>query len=277
MDARKELQLLGGIVEVILYDVAEEIGEVYFDLINREGRRLQRIFNFFDPESELSLLNKRRKAKVSRELAFVLAYSLELCRETGGRYDVSRGEEFLARRLGTAARVACNYADISMTRGEARLLHPEARIDLGSIAKGFIVDALIDYIKELGVESGFINARGHMRIFGKRFEVVDIQHARTESERAASLILEEMAISTSGDATKSVIVGRRGFVTATAIAGTLMEAEAIATTVLLLETEETASFLSSKDVKVLAVDERGNEYRYNGFEEVRMRRVMPVE
>lgn len=48
----------------------------------------------------------------------------------------------------------------------AQLTDPEARVDLGGTAKGFIADALCELMKEQGVAGAFVNLGGNVALFG---------------------------------------------------------------------------------------------------------------
>ena len=200
MDAERIFSLLGGDVEIVLYDVDTSISEDCFEEIYQEGLRLQKIFNFFNPKSELSLLNKKRTLFVSEELLYVIKNALKYCKKTNGLYDISKGKEIRCRKQGNPTKaVLCTYKDIRIIGNKITLLNPDVCLDLGSIAKGFIVDKLIEFIESKGVESAFIDARGDMRIFGKHLEVVEVQHPRKKKNASSPIVLENKAIATSGD------------------------------------------------------------------------------
>ncbi len=274
MDAERIFSLLGGDVEIVLYDVDTSISEDCFEEIYQEGLRLQKIFNFFDPKSELSLLNKKRTLCVSEELLYVIKIALRYCTETNGLYDITKGVEIRDRKEGNSIKpVSCTYKDIKISKNQIILLHPEVCIDLGSIAKGFIVDKLIEFIKLKGVESAFIDARGDMRIFGKHIEVVGVQHPRKKKNASFPIVLENKAIATSGDynqfygnKNKCHIIGKNNLVSVTVIADTLMEADVLATCIFLLGENEAKPFLSQrKSVYAFIFNENLEESSINGF------------
>ena len=90
--------LLGGEVEFAFYDIDKSLAENLAEELYIEGLRLQKIFNNFDDSSELFLLNKKRELKVSKELLEVLKESLKYSELTDGKYDVSKGKQFLERK-----------------------------------------------------------------------------------------------------------------------------------------------------------------------------------
>jgi thiamine biosynthesis lipoprotein ApbE len=93
----QKFPLFGSEVEFRIYDV-ESDDFVALDAISdiyREALRLQRIFNLYDPNSELNELNIRRKIDASEELLFVLKKAIHFSRITNGLYDVTLGRNFL--------------------------------------------------------------------------------------------------------------------------------------------------------------------------------------
>ncbi len=61
-----------------------------------------------------------------------------------------------------------DYHNIRIDGNEVTLLDPDARIDLGGIAKGYIADRMKDFLNENGVTSGFINLGGNVLVLGPK-------------------------------------------------------------------------------------------------------------
>jgi len=87
--------LFGKDVEIVLYDIDEELALEAAEKAYAEGVRLSRIFNFYDDKSELSLLNKERSRQMPDEFMRLLDIAKEFYILTDGRYDVS--EKFSSR------------------------------------------------------------------------------------------------------------------------------------------------------------------------------------
>ena len=80
--------------------------------------------------------------------------------------------------------------------------HPDVKIDLGGIAKGWAVDRSIEILKRAGVTSAIVTAGGDSRILGDRRGtpwMIGIRHPRKPDAYAVRLPLQDSAISTSGD------------------------------------------------------------------------------
>lgn len=265
MEHRFSFPLVGGTIELSLYGIDALSAESIAQEAKREGLRLQKIFNLYDPQSELSSINARRVAKVSSEMEFVLKEALRLCQETDGQYDITKGKSFLARKSGEEVTVLCSHHDVTLDGGVVRFTHPDVHIDLGSIAKGYIVDRLGALIRSHGVLGGFIDARGDLLAFGPSTEIVDIEHPRDSGGVAGSVVLQEAAIATSGDYAQYVddyershLLGRKDIISASVLAPTLMQADAIATALALVGMDKAKALLAKHpECSAVLIDETG--------------------
>jgi FAD:protein FMN transferase len=280
-DFTRSIKLMGGRVAVTIYDIdSTEAGEFYDDILEEVedvGQRLQRTFDFFDPGSELSRLNRERELRVSKELAEVISSGLMFSEETGGRYDITFGRKIIARKLGEELPdTGCSYKDVSVVGRKVTLGHYDAMIDLGSIAKGYAVDRLVDYMIGIGIESGFVDARGDMRVFGRRTEEVAIQHPREHGRTINPFTLREASAATSGDYNqyygsfdRSHIVGDTDFCSVTVVSESCTDADAIASCVFLMGSVGALDFLRRhKEARVFAMDRDLKNYSYNGFQDL---------
>ena len=197
------------------------------------AHRLVAIFSDYDPQSELSrLVAASRQAmpmhpmRVSAPLWEVLDRSVSLSRATGGAFDVTVGPYVRlwkrarqlgavpsARRLAEASR-AVGYTKLRLdakTRTVA-LMAPRMRIDLGAVAKGYIVDKTLSAIRQAGYPQALVDAGGDLAVGaappgqpGWRIGLV------AGDQRAASPVafvwLSERAVATSGDTYRYVEIG----------------------------------------------------------------------
>ncbi len=89
------------------------------------------------------------------------------------------------------------------------LTRPEGlKINLGSIAKGFILDKVADFLKQNGVSSAVINAGGDIQIFGQKKALkIGVKHPRSENNDIIQILsLHNMAVVTSGDYERFFII-----------------------------------------------------------------------
>lgn len=268
---------MGGLIECVLYFKEASRAHDAQALLNgveQESLRLQAIFNFYDPCSELSRLNESRHAEISGELAEVLGLALEFCHRFDGAYDVSLGRRFLARKRGKPEPdTRGTYRDIRLDGREVALGHPDLLLDLGSVAKGFLVDRLFDWLKERDVVDAFIDARGDMRISGWHCEMIEIQDPRGPGALGKPIRMENLAVATSGDYSQFVgdfsqshLLGKKRFCSATVIAPTLALADALATGAMVASIPATRSvFDALGECSALLVDESGETTLLGAF------------
>ncbi|RMD58157.1 FAD:protein FMN transferase [Candidatus Woesearchaeota archaeon] len=264
--AYAEFKLCGGTFEAQLNDVSQEIAEPLFEELIMEGRRLERIFNLFDNQSELSKLNSRRKLIVSDEMAFVLRRALYFKTLTCGAFDVTRGREILERKgVNRKSGKERGNAEIFL-RGNKAALEGDFIIDLGAIAKGYIADRLAEFMRERGVESGIINARGDMICFGPDEFEIEIENPFDERRVIETLKVKNKAVATSGtyrqffgSLEKSHIIGTKELISATAVSESLTDADAIATSLMVLPSFRREDFLREfKGAKAILAENDGS-------------------
>ncbi len=266
--------LFGKEVEFFLPDMDKTLITPVVEAAYDEGLWLSKIFKLYDEKSELSQLNKKRELNVSKEFLEVLKRSLEMCKETGGAYDVSLGRLFLARkRKENEPRLSCSFKDIEIKKNIVKLTHKDVLIDLGSIAKGYIADKMADYIREQGIEAGVVNARGDIVVFGDEPLLIGIQNPRKKEELMGKIRLLDESIATSGDYNqfnkdykKSHIINSKDAISVSVVAKTLLEAEVYSTALFVVDKKSRQKLLSkNKSIKALVIDNNMNAEFYNGF------------
>ncbi|HLF53817.1 MAG TPA: FAD:protein FMN transferase [Candidatus Nanoarchaeia archaeon] len=272
--------IMGGEIEFLLDDIEQSIGENIIKKTYKEALRLQKIFNFFDADSELSILNRERKIKASKELLEVILIALKYCEITKGQYDISLGKNILERKKGAElSKSKCSYKNIEIKKDIIQLTHQDALIDLGSIAKGYIVDKLAHFLKKQNVKSALIDSRGDIAIFGDKEKIFGIQHPRERNKILLKFKVKNCGIATSGDYNqfyggfdKSHLINQKDLISVTVIAPTLMGADVMASAVFLLNKEEREILIrDNPEIKIYAVDKDLIGYDYNGFSEIIMR------
>lgn len=137
-----------------------------------------------NPESEISIINRDKIGRLSKESAEILEGALEVCRDTDGALDVSiypvlkdwgftTGEYRIPEETEIEDLLEnVDYKKIAVNNakdGSATVEIPEGmEIDLGSVVKGYTGQMLAEYFKENGVESAIINLGGNVQCLGKK-------------------------------------------------------------------------------------------------------------
>ena len=97
-----------------------------------------------------------------------------------------------------------DYHCIKVEGNTVTLTDPEARIDLGGIAKGYIADRLKEYLKDEGIEHALIDLGGNMLTLGRRYDGNDfrigIQKPFADTGTAMAVVsVNDKSVVTSGD------------------------------------------------------------------------------
>ena len=156
-------------------------GKIVFD----EFSRLDKLFNFYDANSELSRLNRTFKVpvKVSAEMIELLGLSAQINTMTDGAFDVSYGalierwKKFIKAKdpalLPNSAEVAAlkqkcgmQYIVIDKNASTVTITKEGLKIDLGGIAEGYMVDKAAAKLKAAGIKDALIDAGGDILCMG---------------------------------------------------------------------------------------------------------------
>lgn len=167
-------------------------------------RSLEGLLSRFDPDSELSRLNRCGSLPVGPELLEVVELALAARERTGGRFDptvhdalVGAGYDRTFSRLATAAReqpavaVRCG-GDVLVDRAALRVeLEPGIHLDLGGIAKGYAADRAAAILATVG--PCLVDAGGDIAVQGRPWPV-----GFETADGALTLELAEGGVATSG-------------------------------------------------------------------------------
>lgn len=127
----------------------------------------------FRPDSALSALNQRRALQHPR-LAAVVRSALRMFDLTGGAFDPRLGAQLAAlgydRSFENLAERIATHGDGStldiQLEGDAIQLHGRGDVDLGGIAKGFVVDRVIEHLCSQGASEVVVDGGGDLRSVG---------------------------------------------------------------------------------------------------------------
>lgn len=174
-------------------------------------------FNDVSDIGRANLFARRDAVEVSDETALVTAEALRWASALDGRYDPAAGAivtlwdvknrhepppaqrvaELRDRRFHSAVEVGRRGA-----RSVLRFHDADARLDLGSCAKGYGVDRAVAALRRRGIEKAIVVAGGDVYALGTGPDdepwTVGIQSPVDEREIAATLRLADRAVATSG-------------------------------------------------------------------------------
>tara|TARA_Y100001934_G_scaffold276288_1_gene372443 strand:- start:192 stop:1265 length:1074 start_codon:yes stop_codon:yes gene_type:complete len=179
----------------------------------------------WDPNSEISKFNRWLSTQpypLSKPLLTVIDSALSISKKTDGLFDISIYELMSLwgfgpnPKKGMPSFVSINnalshsgYNKIMINRINNTIIkqHPMVKLDLNALAKGYGVDIIFKFIKEMGVENLFIEIGGEVRTSGKNktknLWSIGIENPlggqKKDIDFAAIVHLENEAIATSGN------------------------------------------------------------------------------
>ncbi len=138
--------------------VIDKAHERFVGMLVERAKDLDNKLSFFSPSSCVSKLN--REGKISSEdrcfsvLSDVIKISQEVWQETAGRFDP-----------GFRGKASISGVQVS---GSGIVIPQGGNFDFSGMAKGYIVDRVIEFARELGVDFIMVNAGGDIRVWDKR-------------------------------------------------------------------------------------------------------------
>lgn len=186
--------------------------------------KYEAIFSRTDENSELYRLNHRtlpssRDASdtfsVSQPLAELISQGLSYSRAVDGAFDIAiapltslwdfTGEnpEVPDEEAIRQALPLCSYTNVSADKQQITFSSPEAMLDLGAIAKGYIADKLKAYLVSRGVKSAIIDLGGNVLCIGGKsadtpFKIGIQKPFADRNETAAIMDIRDKSVVSSG-------------------------------------------------------------------------------
>ncbi|MCJ7806719.1 MAG: FAD:protein FMN transferase [Clostridia bacterium] len=261
MDTSVELRFTGGSSKdavLIREDVVHEM------------ERLEALFSRSIAGSDVSLINDSaglRPVRVDSEVLYVTERAVIYAGLSEGAFDPTiaplidlwgfLGQNYrvptAVERIKSLPLVDYTLIEVDEKQTTVYLQHQGMSLDLGGIAKGFIVDQALQVLMTAGVEHAFINAGGDIGLIGSKPDGspwrIGVRHPRDEEKIIAVLPAIGGAVVTSGDYQRvfeeegvsyhhildpETGLPARELISVTIIAQTAIEADALSTAVFVL-------------------------------------------
>ena len=266
-------------VELVLVSGSKPQADRAARAVQVEVERLESILSDFRPESNLSRLNRRETDVPAPETRLLLQRAQEVCHETGGAFDASIGPVKRLWGFGTGgkphvpapdsiqtllAHVGCDVYELTAD-GRLEWRDPEARLDLGGIAQGYVAGCMADTLRRRGITNFLIDVSGDIVAGGRRPDGgawrIGVQHPRRPDSLLVRLPLHTTAVTTSGDYEQYFIAGgvryhhifdpatgapARGVASVSAFSDDPVAADCFATALFVLGRERGLAFLARR-------------------------------
>jgi thiamine biosynthesis lipoprotein len=188
---------------------SEKILNSSFDLI----KTLENKFSIFKEESEVSKLNKYKKLKASNEFLQLIKRAIYISEITDGAFDITCKPIIDLYKTKSKEKKVPSKEEIEKVlkkvgwkkiqiKEDLIILPEEMEIDLGGIAKGYIVDKVVEFLKAKGIKNGIVNAGGDLYCWGlKRGKkwTIGIENPFEENKIIGIFEITDRGVATSGN------------------------------------------------------------------------------
>lgn len=238
-------------------------------------KNLEKKFNYYEPESEISRINRispGERYAVSKKMYEALAIAKKINNATHGAFDVALGTGIWSLDSGTR---------------EIFFDTENVNLNLGGLAKGFIVDEGIKFLAERGVENAMINAGGDLYCLGDSGRDasgwnIGIRDPFELERVIASFTVRNEGVATSGDYERhghivdpnTGEVAKKKAESVTVVAKNCATSDALATALYVLGPEE--GLLTIKGIKgaeCYIIGKNGEIYASSGFKQMDLTKV----
>jgi len=256
-----------------------------------EVARIEALLSKYDPDSEISRLNKSGLLKVSPETIYILQKAKEIWLASGGAFDVTVGplmdlwgftdKKYACPQEGQIKKalsyIGMDKISFNNKNNVVKFKIRGIKIDLGAIAKGYALDCAVNKLKEANVGSCLINAGGQIHALGDKFGrpwKIAIKNPRANG-MLDFLELSDKAVSTSGDYEQYFLKGDTryshifnpktgypadsGVISATVIAPDGLTADALCTSIFVMGKERGAEFASGFEKVEIRIKEENDK------------------
>lgn len=182
-----------------------------------EIERIEKKYSFYQSDSFLSAINREAfhgPVLLDKETAELLHLAASVHQATHKKFDPTIGTikhfwNFDSMQLPEIDKiepwlVAVGWHNLTLSNQTLRFHHPETRIDMGGIVKEYAVDRCASLLEAMGIKDGLVNLGGDLKVVGKNEEGkrpwrVGIADPRKHNQTAATILLKQGAVVTSGD------------------------------------------------------------------------------
>lgn len=150
-------------------------------------KKYDAMFSRTNPDSEIARINQAggNAVEVSTETVKLIKKGIYYSELSNGAFDITIAPvvnlwDFQAespappsKENAAAAATHTDYKNILISDNKVALTDPEAGIDVGAIAKGYIADRLKEYLKDQGVKHALIDLGGNILTIGTKLDGTD--------------------------------------------------------------------------------------------------------
>jgi len=230
---KRGMKLMGNHFEMSVVAGDETWADECIDTGVAEIQRIERLLTTYSDDSETNRINRQAgiaPVRVSQETFDIIDRSLRISRLTQGAFDITYGS--VDKRLwnfdqgmtslpdpATARRMVrlINYRNVILNKMDTTVFLKEEgmRIGFGGIGKGYAAERAKAVMRQMGSDSGIVNASGDLTVWGHQPDgkpwTIGIVNPNAAGQVFSYLEVVNMAIATSGNYEKYVMIGGRRY------------------------------------------------------------------
>lgn len=299
--------LLDTVFEVAVFAEDEVEGNRLLRESFNEVRALEKVLSRFVSGSDVDKINNHagiEPVEVSRDTFKVIKKGMYFGELSDGGFDVTIAPLMELWGFGTGQQRVPSLEEIEKTlplidfreikideqRYTVYLPDDQMALDLGGVAKGYIVDRIVQYLQSQNVENAFVNAGGDIRVIGSRIDDtpwrIGIRHPRDrdDQEIIAVIPIVAKAVVTSGDYERFFTSGGEryhhildphdgfpasGVISVSIVAQDCITADGLSTAVFILGPQKGLELLESlPQVEGVIIDSQDKLYVSSGLKDI---------
>jgi FAD:protein FMN transferase len=300
---RRVQKLMGNRFELTLLAGEEERAQAGLDAAVAEIQRLEAMLTTFADSSETNQINALAgiaPVQPSPEVYALISRCLRISELTQGAFDITYGgvdkslwnfdTSLTALPDAAVARASVrlvNYKNVLLNPKDKSvfLKHRGMRIGFGGIGKGYAAERAKLVLKQMGFESGIVNAAGDLTAWGTQANgqawTVGIADPNAAHQPFSTFQLTDTAVATSGNYEKFVVIGGKkyshtinpktglpvtGIKSATILCPNAELADAMATPVLVMGVKVGLQLINQmRDIACILVDDQDRVHLSNNI------------
>ena len=295
----KNLEKMGTYVNIIIYADKNSDSQKILDSGFAKIDELSKIASNYDKESSVTKLNNDGFIEnAPGELVEIIRLSKDYNKTTMGAFDITidpvltlwsgglwnESKEAQQEKILEALNLV-GSDKITISGSNIKFEKKGMSVTLGGIAKGYIVDKVIETLKSQGINNALVNAGGDIATLGAKPDGglwnVSLENPDNTSEKIVEFAFAGKSIATSGNyyryfdpkkETAHIIDPRTGYtadkcISATIIAENATIADILATSVFVLGSQDGISLVDSLDnVEAFIIDSERNIFKSKGID-----------
>ena len=297
------MKLMGNHFEISAVAEDEAWAHERIDAAVLEIQRIEKLLTTFSDTSETSVINQNAGIEpvvVSRETFNLIERSIRLSGITQGAFDITYGsvdkrlwnfdttmKELPSPEVAKKMVRLINYRNIILDKekGTVFLKEKGMRIGFGGIGKGYAAERAKQVMKEMGVESGIVNASGDLAVWGYQPDgsewTIGIINPNVANQIFSYMKVTNMAVATSGNYEKYILVNGKkyshtidprtglpvtGIKSVTIIAPNAELADAMATPVMIMGIQAGMHMINQiHNIEAILIDDNDKIYSSNNI------------